>query len=211
MRPQHKSHARMEQLIVKYGHIRRFPAQTTLYFEGDPCSAYLMVLEGSVTVKKTSDDGHEINLYRIGPGQACKLTNTCLLGGKRYPAAAVSETDTKLVQLPADAFHRLIRESDEFRAFTFSGIEDGITDLVHLVEQVAFGPMDGRLAGYLIENADANNTLAATHKSIATELGTAREVISRLLKSFERQDWVKLGRSRITIVNTDALNKIAVM
>jgi len=179
-----------------------------IFRDGEACQYYLLVVSGSVKVRKISPDGHEIVLYHVKAGQTCELTTTCLLGGQRYVAEAVAETPSRVVLIAKNQFQEAMATIPDFREFVYRSLDKGMGDLVNLVEDVAFGRMNQRLAHYLISNND-QSTVAITHQELAVELGSAREVISRLLKNFERQNWVRLHRGKIEIIDPDALSKLA--
>ena len=185
------------------------PAGVTVFHHGDACSNYLLVLDGSVRVQKVSSGGREITLYRVGDGQTCILTTSCLLAGERYPAEGVTETEVRAIALPGTLFQALLAGSAGFRQFVFSVYARRITDLIELVEDVAFGRMDLRLAARLRDSADATGVVTTTHQELAAELGTAREVISRLLKDFEHRGLVTLHRGRIELCDPEALARLA--
>jgi len=182
------------------------PQGAVLFRDGDSCGGYVMVLEGSVRVQKIDPEGREIVLYRVEPGQTCMLTTTCLLGGQAYPAEGVAETEVELAMLPADAFYAAMAASEAFRRFVFAAIGRRISDLMLLVEDVAFGRMDVRLGRLLLKRVREHGThLDCTHQDLAFELGTAREVVSRLLKNFERRGALSLGRGKIEVIDSAAL------
>ena len=176
-------------------------AGTVLFRDGDACAGYVLVLDGSVRVQKMDANGREIVLYRVEQGQTCMLTTSCLLGGTAYPAEGVAEERTRLAMLPAAAFDRAIGESAAFRRFVLSAISHRIADLMLLIEDVAFGRMDMRLSRLLLRRANGDGMLAATHQDLAVELGTAREVVSRLLKDFESRGLVRLGRGEVGLLD----------
>lgn len=179
---------------------------TVLFRDGDVCNAYVLVISGSVRVQKVDPNGHEIVLYRVEEGQSCMLTTTCLLGSQVYPAEGVAETDVDLVVLPKESFERALSSSAGFRQFVMSNVGFRITDLMMLLEDVAFGRMDARLARFLLKSGEkSSGVLDFTHKQVAVELGTAREVVSRLLKDFERKGLVTLSRNQIQLQAPDKL------
>ena len=184
------------------------PKGTVLFRDGDACQGYVFVLDGSVRVQKMDSEGREIVLYRVEDGQTCMLTTSCLLGGKLYPAEGIAEVETELALIPAKRFDQLLSDS-AFRKFTLGMISDRVADLMALIEDVAFGRMDARLIRRLMERDDGTHTLKLTHQQLAIELGTAREVISRILKDFERRGHVALARGEITLIDLDALRHIA--
>ena len=181
----------------------------SLYQHGQACENYLLILSGSVRVQKLSEKGQVITLYHLVAGRACELTTTCLLGGKNYPAEAVAETEVQAILIPKADFQEALAQVPNFRHFVFSSIDKGMTDLIGLLEDVSFGRMDCRLARRLLQLADDTHPIVVTHQALAEELGTAREVISRLLKGFEHHGWVSLHRGRIEIIDWQYLRSLA--
>ncbi len=180
------------------------PAGVTVYHEGDVCQNYLLVIDGSVRVQKLSESGKEIVLYRVEAGQSCVLTTSCLLAHDHYHAEAITETEVNAVAIPHNAFQQALA-AKKFREFVFASYGERVASLVMLIDAIAFGRMDSRLAHTLLELADTDGVTTATHQDLARELGTAREVVSRLLKEFERHGWVALQRGRIQLLDLHAL------
>lgn len=189
--------------------LKTVPPGGQLFREGEACRYYLFIVAGGACVRKSAPNGQFITLYHLGPGQTCELTTTCLLGGESYPAEAVAETEVHVALLPKERFQAVIGDCPQFGRFVFSTIERGVNELIALVEQVAFSHMDRRLAHWLVARGEAGDALSATHHAIADELGTAREVVSRLLKEFEHRGWVGLRRGRIDIFDRDSLMELA--
>lgn len=181
------------------------PSGTVMFQDGTECSNYVLVLEGSIRVQKVAENGREIVLYRVESGQSCVLTTNCLIARDDYSAEGIAENAVKALVLPAATFRSLLGRSEPFRDFVFSAYASRIADLLMLIEEVAFGRVDVRLGAWLRQHADSAGEIKATHQDIATELGTAREVISRQLKEFERRGWVLLHRGRVEIRNFDGL------
>lgn len=184
------------------------PAGATLFRGGDACQYYFLILEGAVRVQKVSENGHEITLYRMQPGQVCELTTSCLLADADYSAEAVAETDVRVLLIPKVSFYEAVTGSPGFRKFVFASLDQGMHDLVHLLEEVAFGHLDYRLARHLLDLAGTQNSVCSTHYHLAAELGTAREVVSRQLKEFERNEWVRLSRGKIEILDRATLQRL---
>ena len=183
---------------------------SVLFRDGDACKGYVLVIEGAIRVQKIDPQGHEMVLYRVESGQSCMLTTTCLLGHQNYPAEGVAETDVELVLLPIHAFDAALAASPHFRRFVMANIGLRISDLMLLLEDVAFGRKDVRLAAFLLsKGSEAGTVLTLTHRQIAIELGTAREVVSRVIKDFERRGLVTLARNRITLLRPDLLQQLA--
>jgi CRP/FNR family transcriptional regulator, anaerobic regulatory protein len=185
------------------------PLEAAAFRPGDPCKGYLMVIEGSIRVQMLTESGKEIVLYRVTPGETCVLTTACLFGGSAYAAEGIAETEVRAVFLPLGEFERVVAQSAGFRRFVFSSFGNRLADLVVLVEEVAFGRMDRRLAQRLVALADPSGHVTLTHHQLAVELGTAREVVSRLLKEFERHRWVALRRGHIALLDRSALTRQA--
>ncbi|MFC1567572.1 Crp/Fnr family transcriptional regulator [Pseudomonadota bacterium] len=185
------------------------PKGTVLFRDGDVCNGYVFVTDGAVRVQKMDPQGREIVLYRVEDGQTCMLTTSCLIGGEAYPAEGVAETAVSLAMLPAPAFEKVMAESADFRRFVLASIGRRIGDLMLLLEDVAFGRMDVRLARLLLKrSSESGGVLSCTHQELATELGTAREVVSRLLKDFERKGWLALSRGQVEVKNSHALGEL---
>lgn len=195
------------ELLSKYARIVEAPIGTIGYREGDSCGAYVMRLAGQSRVYKISSSGREILLYRVAAGETCVITTTCLLGNSDYPASTVVEEPIRDVIIPAVAFNQLMLDSKVFRTFVMSNYGALISDLIVLLDEVAFHSLDARLAKVLL---DVHNVqIARTHQQIADELGTAREVVSRQLKRLEIKGIVSLGRGHIDITDRASLIKLS--
>lgn len=185
------------------------PAGTTVFHVGDACRHYLLVLDGSVRVQQVAHNGREIVLYRVQEGESCVLTTSCLLGHDRYVAEGVTETEVRAVAIPAGRFLEGIESSPGFRRFVFEGYGQRIADLMLLIEDIVFGRVDVRLAKRLLSLADAEGVVRLTHQALAAEIGSAREVVSRQLKEFERRELIALGRGAIELRDRAALGRLA--
>lgn len=183
------------------------PAGITVFKHGDQCQQYIMVCKGSVKVVQSSPEGREIVLYRVQNSESCVLTTTCLLSSERYTANGITETEVSALVLSTDSFQQGLQNSQSLRAFIFSQYAKRLSELLHLVNALAFECLDTRLAQCLLQQA-ANNHLKITHQTLANELGSTREVISRRLKEFEHLGWVKLHRGSIDICNTESLQQL---
>jgi CRP/FNR family transcriptional regulator len=196
-----------KDLLAKYARIVEAPIGTIGYREGTPCGAYVMRLAGRSRVYKMSASGREILLYRVGAGETCVITTTCLLGNSDYPASTIVEEAIRDVLIPAAAFNQLMVDSAAFRKYVMTNYGALISDLIVLLDEVAFHSLNARLAKVLL---DANSPkITRTHQQIADELGTAREVISRQLKRLEQKGSVSLGRGQLDITNRSDLEKLA--
>jgi len=186
------------------------PPGTPAYRRGDRCENFLFIIAGRIRVQQVAANGREIVLYRLGAGDTCILTTVCLFAHERYAAEAIAETEVRAMAIPARCFHRLIDQSARFRDVVFATYAARMTDLMVLVREVAFGRVDGRLARRLVRlGGEEGGEILRTHGDLAVDLGTAREVISRQLKEFERRGWVRVGRGRVVLRDIAALDRLA--
>ena len=181
------------------------PVGTVLFRPGEACDRWLLVLSGSVRVTRTDRAGRTLLLYRVGPGETCILTTTGLIEGVAYDAEAVAETAVEVLAVPGEAFLRLLAEEPRFRRFAFAAYARRIASLMALVEELAFDELGARLARRLLALAGTDGVVSATHERLAEDLATAREVVSRRLKAFERSGFVRLARGRIAVTDRAGL------
>ncbi|MCU0967807.1 MAG: Crp/Fnr family transcriptional regulator [Rubrivivax sp.] len=181
------------------------PAGTVLFHEGAPCQGFPLVLHGAVRVARGSPGGRTLELYRVTPGELCVVSTACLFGGGGLTAHGRATEPTELVLLSPSGFERWTAHAP-FRRFVFGVFADRLTDLMALAEAVAFQRVDQRLAHALLGHGV---DIRATHQALADELGTVREIVTRLLRRFERQGWVRLGRERIELLDAAALRELA--
>ena len=178
------------------------PAGTLLFDTGHACQALPLVLTGAIRVCKRADNGREISLYRVRQGELCIVTISCLLGSDAYPATGIAETEVTAIALPRPLFLHLTETHPPFRQAVFHLFAERLAGLMQLVEEVAFRKLDQRLAALLAARAPR---VQGSHQQLADELGSVREIVSRLLRSFEVRGWVKIGRERVTVLDPKAL------
>ena len=181
------------------------PSGATLFDERQPCQGFPFVLAGAIRVSKVSASGRELPLYRVMPGETCIITSSCLLGNVPYNARGTTEGETVLVLLPQGLFTDLLAQAP-FRNFIFNLFAERMADLMRLVEEVAFRKLDQRLAALLLGKG---RIVRATHQQLADELGSVREMVSRLLKGFAEQGLVTVGREQVEIRDAAGLRRIA--
>jgi CRP/FNR family transcriptional regulator, anaerobic regulatory protein len=184
----------------------RVPAGAALFDEGEPCRGFALLLSGIVRVSKVAPNGRELHLYDVAPGDSCVLTSACLLGQSTYNARAVALEDLEMIVLPASAFRDLCGRLESFRDQVFARFSARMTEMMELVAAVAFQKLDQRLASSLIAKPSPIHT---THQALADELGSIREIVSRLLKNFADNGWVRLGREQIEVLNSGRLKQLA--
>jgi len=177
------------------------PTGTVLFEQNASCRGFPMVLSGAVRVARGSPGGRTLELYRVAPGELCVVSMSCLFGHQPLSAHGQASEATELVLLSPAGFERWAA-LEPFRRMVFGIFADRLADLMALVEAVAFQRLDQRLAAALLGHG---STLHITHQALADELGTVREIVTRLLKRFEEAGWVVLGRERIEINSSAAL------
>lgn len=165
--------------------------------------------DGRIRISQTSDAGREIVLYRVDAGESCVLTTACMMAEEAYNAEGVAETDVTVVVLPKPAFDRLSAEEDAFRSFVFAAYSRRLIDMLRVVDDVAFNRIDVRLAERLLMLGDGLKEVRATHQDLASELGTAREVISRVLNDFQKRELIEQSRGLITFKDKAGLGAIS--
>ena len=192
--------------LLDPGRQMTLPAGSQIFAEHQPCQGFPLVVEGSIKVLKQAPSGRELLLYRVRPGGSCIITSSCLLGHTDYNARGIAESPLTLLAVPVPLFSRLMREHTPFQDFVFHLFAERISELMQLVEEVAFARLDQRLAKALLAREAA--TLNLTHQQLADELGSVREIVSRLLKGFAAQGLVSLGREQVIITDRDGLQKM---
>lgn len=192
--------------ISKHATLISIKAGTTLFDCGSSCEMLPLVISGSIRVFKRSETSREISLYRVNKDELCIITLSCLLGGDAYPATGITDTEISAITIPRALFLELISTQPKFREIVFHLFADRLSGLMQLVDEVTFKKLDQRMAAFLTQHGPI---IDASHQVIADELGSVREIISRLLKQFEENNWVKLSRKRIEITNHEALNDLS--
>lgn len=173
-----------------------------LFNVGDNCSALPLLVSGSIRVIKPLPTGRDMPLYTLRPGEFCGLSVSCLLGDIAYPAAARAAGDVVGAAMPKLLFRALVDGDAAFRNEMFGLFATRLCFLMTLIEEMAMSRLDERLADLLISRGPV---IMATHQALADELGTAREVVSRILEHFEQNGLVRLGRARVDVLDPQNL------
>jgi CRP/FNR family transcriptional regulator, anaerobic regulatory protein len=196
--------------LLAAARVIEIPGGQPVFHAGGACSAYVLMLAGSIRVEVIGENGREAVLYRVQPGQSCVLTTCCMLGGDAYPAAGFTESPAAALMIAKPAFDRGLDEAPDFRRFVFANLSRRIAEVVARLEELAFRPIERRLVDYLLRHAATapGVPLGATHQEIAVELGTAREVVSRQLKRLESAGLVRLGRSALEVLDPAGLSRL---
>jgi CRP/FNR family transcriptional regulator len=186
-------------------------ADEFICMEGTMCSHLALVLSGRARVYKSDAEGRELTLYRVHPGESCILTTSCILSDRPFPAFAVTETTVEARLVPATTVKQWMERHAPWRTYVFDLLARRLDAVIASLEEVAFRRLDVRLATALLEAHAAAETdaIRTTHEQLASDLGSAREVISRLLKHFEQDGLVELARGAVTVRDREGLRRLA--
>lgn len=166
--------------------------------ENDQCSQVLFLLSGEIEVYKISENGKVFRLYTIKEGESCVLNLSCVLSHSNYLAYAKALTDITCVMIPTKVFLKVFQEEELLRNYVFELIATRLIQITSRVEGIVLESLETRLSRWLVEQN--KETIYITHEDLANQLGSAREVISRQLKKWEKEDKVKLYRGKIKIL-----------
>jgi len=191
--------------------LTRIPAGRDVFVAGDEAGAIALLLSGVVRVYQIGESGREITLYRFGNGESCILTANVILSRQAFPAVATVERDAEAVMVPADAFRDWVRRYDLWRDFTFALLSQRLASLIATVDEVVFRRLDVRVAQFLLQQGRSAGPISITHQQIAAELGSSREVISRLLESLESEGLIHRARGAIEVLDRAGLERRAAM
>ncbi len=189
-----------------YAHI---PEGHDVFVEGDTADAIALLISGVVRVYKIGETGREITLYRFGNGESCILTANAILSQKEFPAIATVEKDANAVMIPAETFRDWVRRYDLWREFVFDLLSERLSSVMEIVEEVAFHRMDDRVATFILDRLGQSDTIQVTHQAIAIELGSSREVISRILEDFSTQGFIQVSRGTIKVLDRKGLKSLS--
>jgi len=196
------------QLVREFQQVATFariPAGRDIFIEEDHVDGIALLISGVVRVYKIGETGREITLYRFGLGESCILTANAILNQKNFPAIASVEKEAEAVMIPAQIFREWVRRYDLWRDFVFELLSQRLSSVIMIVDEIAFRRMDVRIASLLLNRGQIQNPIHMTHQEIASELGSSREVISRLLEDFSEQGIIRSGRGELEILDTNAL------
>ena len=191
--------------FTDFAYYAKIPAGRQIFAEGDEVDGIALLMSGVVRVYKLGQSGREITLYRFGEGESCVITANAILHQQDFPAIALIEQDAEAVMIPAEIFIDWVRRYDPWRDFVFNLVSERLANVMEIVDEVAFQRMDRRVASFLIERSQLQNPIRITHQEIANEIGSSREVISRLLEDFAQREMVNLSRGEIKILDFEGL------
>lgn len=200
-----------QRTLIEQGSLAKRPAGTVLMRQGEVCPHVPLVLSGALRVYKLSPGGREMTLYRAGAGDTCLVSVACRLTGDDFPAIAQVEEAAELFFIPHAVYSRVLDSHIPWKDFLIATLYKRFSESLQVLESVTFDRVDRRLAAWILDRSEAQGkaTLSVTHEQIAAELGTAREVISRMLGEMRHQGWLELGRRRVRILDPEALRELS--
>lgn len=183
---------------------------TTICDIGQQCRHLALVTHGSARVYQLAESGREITLYRVEPGECCILTASCIMGRSSFPAIATSESALQGLLIPATQVEQWMVKHSLWRQFIWGLLANRLSNVLCLLEEVAFRRVDQRIASHLLHLSAQTQKpeLRVTHQAIADDVGTSREVVSRILKDLEQRAILQLARGQLVIRNQQALGDI---
>lgn len=192
----------LQEEIAKVGEIYRFKAGKAIMDVGSYVRMMPLLVEGSIKVSRENDDGKELFLYYLHPGEACTMSFTCCMMNKKSEIRTIAEDNVVMIGIPVRYMDEWMSRFQSWKNFVLTSYDKRMLELIQAIDSMAFQHMDDRLLEYLEKRAQAqqSKSIEATHQEIAYDLNASREAVSRLLKQLERSGRVKLGRNRIEIV-----------
>ena len=201
----------LKRELKQHAQFAKIPAGHDVFIDGDRVEGIALMLSGVVRVYKIGETGREITLYRFGLGQSCILSANAIISQKSFPAIATVEEDAEAVMIPAEVFRAWVNKYELWREFVFDLLSERLSTVMAIVDEVVFKRMDRRVAALLLNQAKVQNPMRITHQEIAAELGSSREVISRILEDFSREELIEAGRGTLEVLDLEGLETRALV
>lgn len=200
-----------QQRLHEAARLRTVPKGTVLHAGERDCTGLLLLQSGQLRVYSLSSEGREITLYRLLPGELCLFSAPCVLHSIQFDVTIVAEQDAELWLIPAEVYQNLMEQSAAVANVTNEIMGRRFSEVMWLLEQILWQSMDRRLAALLLEERALNGTatLKITHEALANHLGTAREVVTRMLRYFQSEGLVRLSRGSVELLDAEDLQKLA--
>lgn len=200
-----------QKVISQSSQTRSVPKGTVLHNGSIDCLGLLLILSGQLRAYIISNEGREITLYRLFERDVCIFSASCIMRNIQFEVIIEAEKDSEIIVLPPHIYKKLMEESAAVANFSNQVMGSRFTEVMWLIEQIMWKSFDKRLASFLIEESVLDNTdsLKITHEKIANHLGTAREVVTRMLRYFQSEGLVKLSRGTIELTDKKRLEEIS--
>ena len=197
-------------MLLDYTAIRTVPAGTVVHNGAVECTGFLLVRSGQLRAYTLSEEGREVTVYRLFDHDCCLFSAACIMSSLQFEVIIETEKDSDIFIIPPSVYQKLMNESLPVSKFTNDLMATRFSDVMWLMEQIMWKSFDKRLAAFLVEEAaiEGTNLLKVTHEKIANHMGTAREVVTRMLRYFQGEGLVKLSRGTIEIINEAGLNAL---
>lgn len=188
---------------------KKFSEGETIFHEGERCAGVPFVIKGCIRISKIGKNGKEMTVYRVNAGETCILTVTSILSNQPYPLTAIVEEEAEAIIIPYLDFKLLMEANSNLQEYIYKTISQRFLEVIKIIDEVVFQSIDDRLAKFLLRySQNEGDLIETTHDKIAAEIGTAREVVSRLLKEMERKGWIKLARGKVYVARRDKLEEL---
>ena len=199
-----------QQMVVDYTATRTVPAGTVVHNGAMECTGFLLVRSGQLRAYTLSDEGREVTIYRLFDHDCCLFSAACIMASLQFEVIIEAEKDSEVFIIPPSVYQKLMNESLPVSKFTNDLMATRFSDVMWLMEQIMWKSFDKRLAAFLLEEANIEGTglLKVTHEKIANHMGTAREVVTRMLRYFQSEGLVQLSRGTITITDQAGLEAL---
>ncbi len=199
-----------QQQITQNSTLHQVSRGQVIHNGTEDCVGILVLKSGQLRGYSLSDEGREVTLYRLFPMDVCVLSAYCMLNSLQFDITVSAEKDSEFWRIPPDVYKKLMDTNAAMANFTTELLASRLSDVMWLLDQILYKHLDSRIAGFLISESRLNGTLilSLTHEEIARHLGSAREVVTRMLKYFAKEGMVELGRGRVTIKNPEMLEKL---
>ena len=199
-----------QEMLDQYAVLRKVPQGTLVHGDGSSCIGLLILRSGQFRAYMTSDEGKEITLYRLFDQDICLFSASCIMTSIQFDIMIMAEKDTEFWAIPPYIFKKLFENNVHVANYTNQLMSTRFTDVMWLVEQIMWKSFDKRLAAFLLEesNLEGTNSLKITHEKIANHMGTAREVVTRMLRYFQSEGMVRLTRGFVELTDTNALENL---
>lgn len=200
-----------QALLLQHARLHTITKDTLIHNGSNDCLGLILIKSGLLRAYITSDDGREITIYRLFDRDMCLFSASCMMNNIQFDVTITAENDSQVWIIPTDIYKKIMEQSATLANYTNQLMASKFTEVMWLIEQIMWKSMDSRLATFLIEEAALtdSSTLHITHEKIANHMGTAREVITRMLKYFQNEGIVKLARGSIEILDTDKLQTLS--
>ena len=199
-----------QQMLLDYTAIRTVPAGTVVHNGAVECTGFLLVRSGQLRAYTLSEEGREVTVYRLFDHDCCLFSAACIMSSLQFEVIIETEKDSDIFIIPPSVYQKLMNESLPVSKYTNDLMASRFSEVMWLMEQIMWKSFDKRLAAFLVEETaiEGTNLLKVTHEKIANHMGTAREVVTRMLRYFQGEGLVKLARGTIEITDKEGLEML---